>query len=96
MAMTMPAPAEPAAPGPDGGGGDDGEPGGPDFRLRILTRCRVAQLRLVPGAVLRVRHDLLQVAAHLVRTGSARPADAHTAAAVELALRLQAAIPPAR
>ena len=54
------------------------------YRLRIVTRCRVAQMRLVPGQTLWLAPDKLRVAAHLVACGTGRPADEHTATAVEL------------
>lgn len=54
------------------------------YRLRILTRCRVAGLGLKVGATLLVPPDKLRVAAHLVKTGAARPLDERTARDVEL------------
>jgi len=43
------------------------------YRLKVLTRCRVAGLRLVPGQLLFVPRDKLRVAAHLTRCKTARP-----------------------
>jgi hypothetical protein len=63
------------------------------YNLRIVTRCRIAQLRLRPGSLLTVPADRLRVAAHLCRTGAARPADRRTAIDVELHQRLAAALP---
>jgi hypothetical protein len=54
------------------------------YRLRILTRCNVAGLKLRPDATLRVNPDKLRVVAHLVRCGTGRPADQRTQTAVEL------------
>jgi hypothetical protein len=63
------------------------------YRLRILTRCRVAHLKLRPGSELLVPADRLRVAAHLVRCGTARPADTRTATDVALFEALRA-LPP--
>lgn len=54
------------------------------YRLRVLTRCRVASLLLKPGQLLCVSRDRLQVAAWLCRNRSARPADRATAVDVDL------------
>ena len=59
-----------------------------DYRLRILTRARVAGQLLRPGMVLVVPSDRLKVAAHLCRCRTGRPDDARTALDVELYLRL--------
>jgi hypothetical protein len=58
------------------------------YCLRVLTRCRVAGLRLKPGATLLVPADKLGVAAHLTRCGTARPADERTRLDVALHLLL--------
>ena len=64
------------------------------YQLRILTRCRVAGLKLLPGSVLLVPADRLVVAAHLTRCGTARPFDDRTRRDVELYELLRAAPAP--
>ena len=54
------------------------------YRVRILTRSRVAHLRLRPGQVLWLTGDKLRVAAHLCRCGTARPADSRTRLDIEV------------
>lgn len=69
------------------------ESGPEPYRLRCLTRCRVAHLKLQPGAELLVPLDRLRVAAHLVRCRTARPLDERTRVDIELFERLRALAP---
>ncbi len=54
------------------------------YRLKIIVRCKVAGLRLVPGQILSVPADRLKSAVGLVDNGTGRPADKHTAVLVEI------------
>jgi hypothetical protein len=63
------------------------------YRLRVLTRCRVGPLRLLPGQELVVAAERLRVAAWLCRVGSARPLDDETRIDVELHLALAEVLP---
>jgi len=68
---------------------DDADP----YRVRVLTRCRVAGLRLRPGQVLTVRRDRLSVVDNFERTGAGRPADAETERDLALWRLLREALP---
>jgi hypothetical protein len=56
----------------------------PPLRLAILTRCRVAGIRLKPGDILCITPDRLKSAVGLCNNGTARPADRATDLAVSL------------
>lgn len=63
------------------------------YALRLRTGCRIAGCRYAAGTLLRVSPTRLRVAAHLVRTGAARPADETTRRDVELFQLLDRALP---
>jgi hypothetical protein len=65
------------------------------YTIKMLTRATLQGTRWRVGAVISVPPDRLRVAAHLCRTGAARPADARTRLDVGLFLELQRALPPA-
>jgi hypothetical protein len=65
-----------------------------DYLVRILRRCRVEKHRLAPGDLLTC--DFLRVAEHLVRCGTARPANERTRLDVELYSALRRALPGCR
>lgn len=66
------------------------------YRIKLVTRCTLQGTRWRVGAVISVPPDKLRVAAFMVRTGAARPADERTRLDVELFEALRAAKPPAR
>lgn len=63
------------------------------YKLRILTRARVAGQLLRPGMVLAVPSDRLKVAAHLCRVRTGRPDDECTARDVALYELLHTVVP---
>jgi hypothetical protein len=65
------------------------------YTIKLLTRATLQGTRWRVGAVISVPPDRLRVAAHLCRTGAARPADPATARDVELYALLLRALPPA-
>jgi hypothetical protein len=64
------------------------------YRLKVITRCRIAGLRLVPGALLDVKPGKLCAAAHLVLNKTAVPIDDFTRREIELYTLLQRSLPP--
>ena len=71
------------------------DPGRGAYRVRTVCGMRIAGHRVPAGSLIELGADRLRVAAHLVRTGSARPEDAATGLDVELFERLRA-LPPTR
>jgi hypothetical protein len=65
------------------------------YTIKLLTRATLQGTRWRVGATISVPPDKLRVAAHLCRTGAARPADPATARDVALFHELQRALPPA-
>lgn len=63
------------------------------YRLKIVTRCKLANMRLVPGQVIHIARGRLAVAVWLVRNGTAHPLDEQTALDVRLHMALDAALP---
>lgn len=65
------------------------------YRLRTITRCRIAGKLLPVGAVFECNPGKLRAAASLVACKTAVPADAYTRRDIELFQLLQRALPPA-